>query len=66
MTHRVRKAEKSRKGYIIGRAGFAKISAVEGIRITAAMEADFKDFDRKGLSHQQRRHRITTKYGKVR
>jgi hypothetical protein len=43
------------KGYVLGRASFARISAVEGIRLSPAMEADFREFDRKGLSAPQRR-----------
>ena len=65
-----RGAPKSRKrpakGYIIGRSGFAKISAVEGIRTTAAMEADFRAFERQGLSADERRKVISRKYGKRR
>ncbi len=40
------KFSKRSKGYIIGRSGFAKISAIEGIRTTDTMEADFRDFGR--------------------
>lgn len=54
------------KGYTIGRSGFAKISAIEGIRTTAAMEADFQEFERQGLSADERRKVIRSKYGKDR
>jgi hypothetical protein len=54
------------KGYVLGRVRFAKISAVEGIRMTAAMEADFREFEQKGLSAEDRRRAISKKYGKVR
>lgn len=54
------------KGYTIGRSGFAKISAVEGIRTTATMDADFREFERQGLSADERRKVIGRKYGKVR
>jgi hypothetical protein len=54
------------KGYIIGRSGFAKISAVEGIRTTAAMDEDFREFERRGLSADERRKLISRKYGKAR
>ena len=61
---------KSRKqaarSYKIGREGFAKISAVEGIYLTAEMERDFREFDRKGLSAEKRRKAIAQKYGKAR
>jgi hypothetical protein len=59
-------SKRSTKGFVLGRARFAKISAVEGIRTTPAMEADFRDFERKGLSADERRKVIGRKYGKVR
>jgi len=52
--------------FVIGRDRFAKISAVEGLRVTAAMETEFRDFDRRGLSAQERRKIIANKYGKRR
>ncbi len=58
--------KRSVKGYTIGRAGFAKISAVEGIRLTPAMTADFREFERQGLSPEERRKAIVGKYGKAR
>jgi hypothetical protein len=54
------------KGHTIGRAGFAKISAVEGIRLTTEMTADFREFEQKGLSPEERRKAIVGKYGKAR
>lgn len=51
--------------YTIGRHGFAKISAVEGIRITSEMAEDLREFDRKGLSGDERRRAISRKYGKA-
>lgn len=56
----------SHGGYTIGRRSFAKISAVEGIRLTEAMNEDFLEFDRKGLSPKDRRAAIAKKYAKVR
>lgn len=50
-------------GYTLGRKGFAKISAVEGIRLSPEMEARFSDFDRKGLSAPERRQAIARDYG---
>lgn len=58
--------KRAAKGHTIGRAGFAKISAVEGIRLTRAMTADFREFERKGLSPEERRKAIVAKYGKAR
>jgi hypothetical protein len=56
----------TKKTYIIGRRGFAKISAVEGIHLSEAMDEDFREFDRKGLSPEDRRRQIYKKYAKVR
>jgi hypothetical protein len=58
--------KRSRTGYTLGRKGFAKISAVEGLRITAAMEADFREFERKGVPASKRRTILARKYAKVR
>jgi len=57
---------KSSGRFVIGRDRFAKISAVEGLRITAAMETDFRDFDLRGLSAEERRTIIANRYGKRR
>jgi len=57
--------KRTSKGYVLGRSRFAKISAIEGIRMTAAMEADFHEFERKGLSAEDRRRAIGRKYGKA-
>lgn len=59
-------AKQAAKGHIIGRTAFAKISAVEGIRLTPTMAADFREFERKGLSPKERREAIAGKYGKAR
>ena len=67
MKHTVSKSSKRvSKGYVLGRSRFAKISAIEGIQLTSAMEADFLEFERKGLSAEDRRRAIGRKYGKVR
>lgn len=59
-------AKRAVKGYTIGRHGFAKISALEGIHLSDAMDADFREFDRNGLSAEERRKVIRRKYGKAR
>ena len=61
-----KQSKRSAKGYTIGRAGFANISAVEGIRLTPEMAADFREFERNGLSPEERRKAIAGKYGKAR
>jgi len=63
---RTKSADRAAKAFTIGRYGFAKISAIEGIQITAAMDADFHEFDRKRLSGSERRRLIAKKYGNVR
>jgi hypothetical protein len=59
-------AKRAAKGYTIGRAGFAKISAVEGIKLTPSMAANFREFERQGLSPEERRKAILRKYAKAR
>ena len=54
------------KGYVLGRGNFAKISAVDGTHTTAGMDADFLEFEKKGLSADERRAVIRKKYGGVR
>jgi hypothetical protein len=48
----------------IGRARFAKISAVEGIVLTPGMEKRIADFERAGLSAKERRESIIRAYRK--
>ena len=54
----------SRRSYTLGRQGFAKISAVEGIRLTHEMNEDFRDFERQRLTPAERRTVLSRKYGK--
>ena len=58
--------KRAAKSYTIGRRGFAKISEVEGVRLSASMGEDFREFDRRGYSPEERRKAITRKYGNVR
>ncbi len=48
----------------MGLAGFAQISAVEGIKLRASSKKTFADFDRKGLSPAERRRAIFEKHAK--
>jgi len=50
--------------YTIGRERFSKISAIEGIRTSRRVDEDFQEFDRKGLSSEERRREIVRKYGR--
>jgi len=49
---------------VIGARRFAKISAVEGIVLTREMHARAAEFDRKGLSAEERRRSIVRAYRK--
>ena len=52
------------RDFTIGRRGFAKISAVEGLHLSDEMKQDFEALDRKGLSGEERRRVIIGKYGR--
>lgn len=54
------------RGFKLGRAGFARISAVEGIRLSPEMEAQFQAFDRENLPADLRRQAIAQAFGKAR
>ena len=56
--------KRSAAGMTLGRTSFAKISAVEGIRQTAAMKKRAANFDRLGLSASERRQAIIRVYRK--
>jgi Uncharacterized protein conserved in bacteria (DUF2188) len=47
-----------RESFTIGRDPFAKISAVEGVRLSADMKQAFREFDRDRLSEEDRRREI--------
>lgn len=49
--------------FILGRAAFDRISAVEGLRRDAASDAMFADFDRRDLSAEERRRAIRARHG---
>ncbi len=66
MTKTLTKPHGSTVGFVLGRAAYARISAVEGIRLTGEMEQDLREFDEKGLSSSERRKIILEKYAKVR
>lgn len=52
--------------FTLGRAAFAKISAVEGICLSADMEQRFRDFDRQGVTASDRRKSIVRMFDKGR
>ncbi|WP_298243437.1 hypothetical protein [uncultured Bradyrhizobium sp.] len=51
-------------GFVIGRASFAKISAVEGIRLKPAMTKRAAEAAAKGLSAEEYRRTILRSYRK--
>jgi hypothetical protein len=54
----------SKAGFTIGHASFAKISAVEGIRLKPAMERRAAEANSKGLSAEEYRRVIVRSYRK--
>jgi hypothetical protein len=50
--------------FVVGRARFAKISAVEGIQLTEIMEKRAADAERKGLTAEEYRRTIVRSYRK--
>lgn len=59
------KAASRKGGFVLGRVRFEKISAVEGIKTSAASKRMFAEFDRRGLSDAERRAAILQKYKKA-
>jgi hypothetical protein len=55
----------SETGFIVGRTGFAKISAVDGIRLKPAMKERAAEARSKGLSAEDYRKAIIGAYRKV-
>lgn len=51
-------------GFVVGRARFTKISAVEGIHLTQIMEKRASEAGRKGLTAEQYRRTIVRSYRK--
>jgi hypothetical protein len=49
-------------GIILGRERFARITAVEGIELTPAMRRRAAEFERRGLSGEERRRSIIRLY----
>ena len=62
MEMKTKSPRRASASHTIGRGGFAKISAVEGIVLSRETEADFREFDRQGLSVAERRKALLRKY----
>ncbi len=56
---------KRKTDVVIGARRFAKISAVEGIVLTREMHTRAAEFDRKGMSAEERRRSIVRVYRKA-
>jgi hypothetical protein len=59
----VAKSAKAR-GFVVGRANFAKISAVEGIELTPVMEKRASEAGKQGLTAEEYRRMIVRGYRK--
>jgi len=55
----------SKTGFVLGRAGFTKISAVEGIRLKPAMKKRAAEASSKGLSPEEFRKVIVCAHRKA-
>jgi hypothetical protein len=65
MPKQKRRTGKSAKvGFVVGQAGFTKISAVEGIRLKPAMQKRAAEAASKGLSAEEYRRTIVRSYRK--
>lgn len=54
----------TKRGFVVGAAGFAKISAVEGIRLSPAMKKRAAEAGSKGLTAEETRRAIIRTYRK--
>jgi predicted cobalt transporter CbtA len=52
------------KSLILGLAGFASISAIEGVSLSPESHRMFAEFDAKGMTAQERRKAIALKHAK--
>ena len=59
-----RPQNKAAKPLTLGLAGFANISAIEGVRLSSESRRMFEEFDRRGLTAEQRRRAIAEKHAK--
>jgi len=61
----ISRRRRTAKGVLtLGRERFAKISAVEGIELTADMRARAAEFDRRGMAAEERRRSIIRAHSK--
>lgn len=62
MPGRKPKPIKKAAGFTLGRKAWAKICAVEGVKLSKESEVMLAEFDRLGLTQEERRKRIMRKY----
>jgi hypothetical protein len=55
--------KKPTKGLVLGRVAAAKLNAVEGISLSLRARQAFAEFDRLGLSAEERRQHIWKQFG---
>ncbi len=60
---KIARANAKPKGLTIGLAGFEKVSAIEGLRLTRDMKRTFSTLERRGASAAERRAAIIKRYG---
>jgi hypothetical protein len=58
------KPDSKSPGYSIGREGIEKLNQVEGIRQSAESRRMFEEFDRQGLTSEQRRRAIIARHAR--
>lgn len=52
-------------GFRLSRTAIRKINAVEGIDLDGLIQQQLEDFDRRGLTPEQRRQAVRAKYAKT-
>ncbi len=60
----MKKSQHRQSGVLLGWRNFAKVNAVEGIRYSKSLIADFQDFEKRKLSSADRRAILLRKYGR--
>jgi hypothetical protein len=58
--------EKSKGKFVLGRAAYKQVAAVEGLVTTRDLERDFREFDNEQKPASARRAALTRKYAKKR
>lgn len=64
MRRKTNSSTKKSEGFKLSRAAVNKIAAVEGINLDGEIEREFEEFDRLGLTEEQKLAAIKAKYAK--